>query len=162
MSKQEALKHAQKLANKIGAINITRQVLCDEMGIPCGSFQNYTGLTFREFMAEVPSTAKFMPSSKLRAVPELRKDHILNAALELAINVGYKAVTRDTIAEKAGVSPALVSMHFGTMTQLRADLMRRAVKTKNLRVIAQGLANRDKYAMQAAEELKQEAVKWMI
>lgn len=68
---------------------------------------------------------------------------ILDAALYLAEKHGYQTVTRDAIAEEAGVSGAHVSGLFGTMAQIRRRVMRAAVQQKRYRVIAQGIAVHD-------------------
>lgn len=81
-------------------------------------------------------------------------DEILEAALKLARQDGYRDVTRERIATAAGVSPALVSVRLGTMIQLRRRLMRYAIKRACLPVIAQGLAARDGQALKAPAELK--------
>ena len=93
--------------------------------------------------------------TKKRLKPTIRKAEILAAALFLARQQGYTNVTRDEIAERVGVSGSTVQYHFGTMTQLRTELMRYAVKLRHPRVVAQGLAVRDRQALKADDELKQ-------
>jgi len=86
-----------------------------------------------------------------------RESQILAAALKLAVTHGYRSVTRDHIGQAIGVSPTLVSYVFKTMPNLRRDIMREAVRTENLRVLAQGLAMRDPHARKASPELRQRA-----
>lgn len=90
-----------------------------------------------------------------RLKPDIRKEEILVAALKLAASSGYTNITRNEIAEKAGISGSAVQYHFGTMTQLRTELMRYAVKRRHPRVVAQGLATRNRHALKADDELKQ-------
>lgn len=97
-----------------------------------------------------------------RLKPAVRKAEILTAALPLASARGYANVTRNDIAAAAGISGPAVQYHFGTMTQLRTDLMRHAVKQECLRVIAQGLAAQDRHAERADAELKRRAVCAML
>lgn len=85
------------------------------------------------------------------------RPEILAAALVLAEKHNYIQVTRNEIADAVGVSGSTVQYHFGTVTQLRSDLMRYAVKQRNARVVAQGLANGDKHALRADDRLKQSA-----
>lgn len=91
-----------------------------------------------------------------RLKPKERKELILSAALRLAAKVGYTNIRRDAVAEEAGCSNGLVNEYYGTVGQLQRDVMREAVRTKNLPVIAQGLAVNDPYAKKASEELKQQ------
>jgi|AntDeeMinimDraft_4_1070355.scaffolds.fasta_scaffold05921_2 AcrR family transcriptional regulator len=93
-----------------------------------------------------------------RMKTEARKEDILAAALPLAERHGYTNITRDQIAAAAKVSGPTLHYHFGTIAQLRRDLMRYAVREVCLRVIAQGLMIRDPQAMKAGAELRRQAM----
>lgn len=101
-------------------------------------------------------------SDPMKPQPKLDKreriTQILTSALTLSTEHGYQNVTRDQIAERAGVSSSLVPHYMGTMTELRRKIMREAVRTGCLAVIAQGLALRDRVALKAPEELRAAAV----
>ena len=71
--------------------------------------------------------------------------------------IGYQKITRDAVAEAAGVSMGLVTRYFGTMVQLRRDIMRYAVREEVLEIIGQGLAAGDDHAKKAAPELRAKA-----
>ena len=92
-----------------------------------------------------------------RVKTAVRKEEILRAALPLAVRYGYQNVTRVIIADFMGIGGTTVQYHFGTMKQLRSELMRYAVKQRNAAVVAQGLANKDQHAMKADDALKMEA-----
>lgn len=85
----------------------------------------------------------------------VRRAQILAAALKLAARHGLSNIKRDDVAEQAGVSAGSVNLYFKTMTQLRRDVMRYAVReaekgnAEGLRVLAQGLAMRDRHAGKA-------------
>jgi len=100
--------------------------------------------------------------STKRLKPAIRKEEILAAALILAAAQGYTRVTRDEIAYKAGVSGPAVQYHFGTMAKLRVELMRYAVKQRDPRVVAQGLAAQDRQAIKADAILKRKAWEWVM
>lgn len=87
-----------------------------------------------------------------------RTAQILAAALKLAAKDGYNRITREAIAAAAGVSPGLVTHHMGTMVELRRSIMREAVRTECLPVIAQGLSAHDRHAGKAPHELQHRAV----
>lgn len=76
-------------------------------------------------------------------------DTLLAVALTLAQAVGYTHVTREAIATHANVSPALISVRFGTMKELRRKLMRYAVRVKCRTVILQGIIAHDPHATKA-------------
>jgi len=87
-----------------------------------------------------------------------RKTLLIRAALALAKAHGYKCVTREQIAQKCDVSPALVSYHMGTMTEMRRTLIRHAISEKVLRVIGQAVAAGDPEARRVPVELRKEAL----
>ena len=93
-----------------------------------------------------------------RMKPEARKEEILSAALIIASNSHYTKVTREQIATKAGVSGPAVQYHFKTMTQLRKELMRAAVKQECLPVVAQGYMAKDPFVLRASEDLRRRAI----
>lgn len=94
---------------------------------------------------------------RTRKKPDARRAEILDGALAVAAAEGLRNTTRDLIAARVGISPALVSMHFSTMEQLRRAVMRAAVEREVLSIVAEGLAARDPHALKAPEELKQRA-----
>lgn len=93
-----------------------------------------------------------------RKAPAARKEQILAVALVLAEADGYQRITRDGIAAAAGLSGPTVQYHFGTMAQLRRDLMRYAIRQNSLRVIGQGVACGDAQAGKLNEELRAAAL----
>lgn len=86
-----------------------------------------------------------------------RKAAILDAAVRVAERKHYALMTRQDIAAEAGVTGPLVQHYFGTMEQLRRAVMRKAVRDRVLRVIAQGLIAGNPHAMQASPALKSAA-----
>lgn len=87
-----------------------------------------------------------------------RRAQILAAAVTLASKQGYHNITREQIAGIAGISPGLVSKYAGTMTNLRRDVMRAAIRERNLSIIAQGIALHDRTAMRAPDDVKKAAL----
>ena len=94
--------------------------------------------------------------SRLEA--ELRKDQIMDAAIQLAEIHGYENVKRTDVAQAANVSNGLITRYCGTMNQLRIAIMQHAVTTGNLAVLIQGIARGDHQALNAPDELKAAAV----
>lgn len=64
---------------------------------------------------------------------------IMGAALDCARDKGYMCMTRSDVAEYAACAPSLVSSYYGTMDELRAQVLRYAVLMEDYHVIAQGL-----------------------
>ena len=96
-------------------------------------------------------------SKKLPA--EDRKRQILSAAVRVAARPGgWASMTRIAVANEAGLSEAMVSIHFGTMLNFRRSVMREAIRLSQLSIVAQGLASGDKCAQKADMALKQKAL----
>lgn len=87
-----------------------------------------------------------------------RVARILTAAVKLSAKEGYRTVTREAIANAAGVAPGLVSLYLGTRENWQRAIMREAIRTECLPVIAQGLVVRDPHARKVAPELRQKAL----
>ena len=87
-----------------------------------------------------------------------RRAALLTSALNLAAETNYLKVTHYGVAERAEVSRTLVHKHFKTAENLRSEIMRAAIATRRLSVIAQGLVNKDPEVLNAPEFLKKLAV----
>ena len=83
-------------------------------------------------------------------------------AMTLATRIGYSNIKRSDIAAAASVAEGLVSLYWGTMTQLKRAVMRRAVAEGNLVIIAQGLAGGDGQARKAPESVRREALDRLV
>ena len=91
--------------------------------------------------------------------PDDRKEEILKAAIIVSEIHGYDKITRAQVAAQAnGCAESLVSNYFGTMVEFKRKIMRDAIATKNLKIIAQGLVNQDKHAIKAPRGLQQKAM----
>ena len=162
MNKAHVTKTALVMVKKSGLINLSQRDLCQKSGIPDGSWFHIMECKFSEFVdglqlngyGAIPQTV-----NKIRANPTLRRNQILNVALDLAKEIGYNKMTRDGIAERAGISMGLVTKYFKTMTQLRRAVIRAAIACEIPEIIAQGLANKDDHALKAPDKLKAKAIK---
>lgn len=83
-----------------------------------------------------------------------RTNELLDVALDLAARTGWRSLTHTSVAQAAGVSPALVVLRLGTKTELLRAVMRRAVNRGVVPVVAEGLAVGDKHACRAGEALR--------
>ena len=71
------------------------------------------------------------------------KEKLLKQAIKLAIKQGYRNIKRDMVAQKVKLSPALVNHYFGTIENLQTEVLKYAIKTRILILVAQGLSLRD-------------------
>lgn len=95
---------------------------------------------------------------RFREMTADRNRKVLDAACRLAEDNGLAGVTRDAVADAAGVSAGTASAAYGDMNVLREAVMREAVSRPLLRVLAQGLAAGHATARAAPDELRQRAL----
>ena len=88
----------------------------------------------------------------------IRRDAVLAAAIELAVRDGFHSITRDDVARQAGVGAGTVNLYYGTVPQLKRDVMRAAIRQKVLPIIAQGIVAQDPRALRAPDDLKRQAL----
>lgn len=93
-----------------------------------------------------------------RLKPSDRKDALLSAAVAEANAVGFGQMTRSGIAARAGVAPGLVTHYFETMPKLKRAVMRHAIHTEELGIVAEGVVTRDANALKAPPELQARAL----
>lgn len=93
-----------------------------------------------------------------RLAPDVRSGQILAAAVKLAKAKGFAALTRDSIAEEAQVSTGLVSNYFGSMDDMRNEVMKVAVRDEILPIVAQGIVANNRFAKRAPVTLRQRAL----
>lgn len=87
------------------------------------------------------------------------QEKIILAGLSLLERDGQAGVTREAVAEVAGVSPASVSHHFGSISEFRSLLMQTAVDRGVIKAVAWGLVAGDPLAMNAPENLRRAAIR---
>lgn len=95
--------------------------------------------------------------TKKRMVPGERKAQLLAVAIGIAEEAGFGAVSSRLTARRAGCAQSLVC-YYWSGGELKADVMRDAIKREVLGVIAQGLGCADHTAQGAPQELKTRAV----
>lgn len=160
MKQEQVRTVAIEMVKEAGLMNLSREELCSRAGIPNGSFTYIMGCNFTEFVEEIGKDYKedyLVPIGKRRVPAVMRREHLLAVAVSLSKDHGYNKITRETIAEKAGVSVSLITKNFGTMNQLKRDIMRVALRKEIPEIIAQGLVNGDKRALKAPADLKAKA-----
>lgn len=136
---------AARLIEAHGLINLTRKAVCEQAGIPEGSFTFAMGVQFTQFVAGFKEAEAEGPTSvsNSRTAPALRKKHILAAALVVARDHGYGVMNRAQVSEQAGCSPSLVSRYFPTFQELRVAVVAHAIEIDDGVVMAQAILAND-------------------
>lgn len=161
-NRKHVKKVAIRLVRKDGLINLSRWYLCAVANVPEGSFASIMECSFTEFVEELragnhPDGGKDPERSRVFA--NLRREQIIDKALDLSVEIGYDKITRARVAEAAGVSGRLIYHHFGDITELKKVILRVAVDRECLSVIAQGVVNKAPAALAAPRRLRLKAVR---
>ena len=96
-----------------------------------------------------------------RQDPIARTNDLLDTALQLAVDHGWRSLTHHGVAVAASVSNGLVVARLGTKQDMLRAVMRRAVNRGVVPVVAEGLAVGDKHACRAGEALRAAAGEWV-
>jgi AcrR family transcriptional regulator len=96
-----------------------------------------------------------------RTNPDVRKELILDAAVQLSTRIGYNRITRDAVAELAHVSSSLLHAYFPRMESVRRAVMEVAIKREIVEIIAQGLALNDARARKINKTLRQKVMTYI-
>jgi AcrR family transcriptional regulator len=94
----------------------------------------------------------------IRTCPKIRRIHILNAAIEASVLLGYQGFTRESVAKLAKISSPLIAHYFPKMADLRRAVMKYAIDIKCFTVIAQGLVSRHPLALKISDDLREEVM----
>jgi AcrR family transcriptional regulator len=78
-----------------------------------------------------------------RTLPATRRKEAIEAALRIAAKEGAQGLTRDRIAEEAGMSSSLLHRHFGSMDLLREIIIETAFKRGLTKVLYKSLSIED-------------------
>lgn len=96
-----------------------------------------------------------------KALPD-RDGRILSAAVELAKTLGYQWITRDQVAEAAGVSTGSINSAYGTMRDLKRAVLSYAVEHEIIEIVRQGIGDDHEITRAAPAELKKRAAALMV
>lgn len=95
---------------------------------------------------------------KKRFKPEVRKEQIIDAAINIVEGDGFAALDRQTVARVVGVSGQTINHYFGTLKQLERAVKRAAVAKPSYNVIAQLIVMNDPTVDEIDAETKRRAL----
>lgn len=103
-----------------------------------------------------------MTGSFTRLGNEARRKNIIEAALKVIAKKGLANTHRQHIATEAGTSAANITTVFGSMKELIAEVIREAIVSRNLKVIAQAISTHHPRVRCLNRTLKREAMNAFI
>jgi len=93
---------------------------------------------------------------------EERREQVLVAAMVAAVLTPYYELRREEIAACAGMAPSNINSYFGTMYNLRQEILKRAIETENVRVLARAIGRNEPLVEKMPKALKQKVVDSLI
>ena len=94
--------------------------------------------------------------------PEQRRGYILEAAIELARQDGYLNIRKEGIAARCGIGAGTVHSAYGSMADIRNDVVRVAIERGIISILADALAQKHPLARNAPDHLKAQAVASLV
>lgn len=176
---------AVQVAQRVGHRNVTRKLLCEQMRSNNPSLGdeayvlnwigNYVNMAdLKEHLYDGSHQLKLPAGNpEKRGQGQVRsagytpewiaknRQRILDASLMLAERHGYRGFTRQQVSEETQTAAGIINrqQYFGSMEGLREAVMLEAVRTGNLRVIAQGLVDGHSATAGIDPELKEAAIR---
>lgn len=98
---------------------------------------------------------------KERLTQEQRKKQILETAMCIAEEKGYQSITRQEIADRIGIAPSYVNFYFNTARVMKDAVLTEAIRTENLRIVAQASLTKDT-SWEISSELRKKAINYIL
>lgn len=89
--------------------------------------------------------------------PPSTRSELISVGVGLAKDVGLTKLTRALVGDESGKAHGTVSHHFGQFQNFKDELIKWAVENEDLILIAQGLKDDNRYALQADATLQERA-----
>lgn len=94
----------------------------------------------------------------------IRRRELLDSAIKIAKEKGYKSVTRNAVSKGAGMANGLLNYWYESIDSLRSDVMEHAIancKTDKtmLLIISQGIFEENPTALSAPKSIKTKALR---
>lgn len=93
----------------------------------------------------------------MRMDPNERKQQILDAAIMMATCGPWHHLTRPRLAKRLGIADSLIAHHFGSMENLKDEVMFCGCRDCNMRIIMHGLSIKHPIALGLPDSLKRKA-----
>lgn len=99
---------------------------------------------------------------RARLDPEIRKQQILDAAINLSIQKGYRQLTRQSIANKICCAGALINHYYGNIDNLRDIVLQIAIEKEIMPILAENYGTRGKETSHLPTQLKEKVINYLM
>jgi len=96
-----------------------------------------------------------------RMNPLARKEQILNTAINLAIEKGYRQLTRRAVANRMQCASALINHYFKDIENLRNIVLLTAIEKEILPILAENYAAWGEETAELPQQLKEKVIRYL-
>lgn len=96
-----------------------------------------------------------------RMDPSARKEQILTTAINLALEKGYRQLTRRAIANRMQCASALINHYFDNIDNLRKIVLLTAIEKEILPIIAENFVVWGKETAELPQQLKEKVIRYL-
>ena len=96
-----------------------------------------------------------------RMNPRARKEQILNTAINLAIEKGYRQLTRRAVANRMQCASALINHYFKDIENLRNIVLLTAIEKEILPILAENYAAWGEETAGLSQQLKEKVIRYL-
>lgn len=96
-----------------------------------------------------------------RMNPLARKEQILNTAINLAIEKGYRQLTRRAVANRMQCASALINHYFKDIENLRSIVLLTAIEKEILPILAENYAAWGVETAELPQQLKEKVIRYL-
>lgn len=96
-----------------------------------------------------------------RMNPLERKEQILNTAINLCLEKGYRQLTRRAVANRMQCASALINHYYKDIENLRTIVLKTAIEKEIIPILAENLAAWGKETIELSTELKEKVIRYL-
>jgi|SRR5690606_5627829 len=100
--------------------------------------------------------------TRQRLDPEIRKQQILDAAINISIQKGYRQLTRQAVANKLCCAGALINHYYGDIDSLRDIVLKTAIEKEIMPILAENYGTRGKETSNLSPALKEKVINYLM
>ena len=97
----------------------------------------------------------------IRMKPAIRKQQILDAAIELAVEKGYRNITRKDVAIASKSASGLIGRYFKTVAGLKRSIVEASIEREIMPILAENLSIKGEETKLISAELKEKVILYL-
>lgn len=96
-----------------------------------------------------------------RMNPSARKEQILNTAITLSLEKGYRQLTRRSVANRMQCASALINHYFISIENLKMEVLNAAISQEIIPILAENYVTWGKETAELPKQLKEKVIRYL-